>query len=210
MFARMKPICAALLAGVALLASAQARADDFSPGYAGASWGVRSNYSVPCYRVGGCDDTSHRSGKLYGGWNLDQRTVFGDHKVTDSLELSTFWLNGKYTPQQGVPATPTREVSTGLAATWASAIELGNGFALNSRIGLSYTRSRAEYRGEGAAGRSSDNYNRLGPTAGLGLSYALNRNWSLQADYDYFPVKVSSNQGKGHINMLSVGAAYHF
>jgi len=45
----------------------------------------------------------------------------------------------------------------------------------------------------------------------VGLSYALNRNWSLHADYDYVPIKTGvGSQGKGHVNMWSVGAVYHF
>lgn len=205
----MKKICAAALAAAALLASAQARADDVSPGYAGASWGAHSDYSLTCYRIDGCSDSTRQSGKLYGGYTVNTRTTFGDHKVTDSVELSTFWINGKYSQDNG-SAFQSREKTTGLAVSWATAMDLGSGFALNSHLGLGYARTREEQRGGGYPDWHSQDFNRIAPVAGAGLSYALNRNWSLRTDFDFIPVKVSSSGGNGHVNMWSVGAAYHF
>jgi opacity protein-like surface antigen len=203
----MKKICAAVLAGAALLASAQAGAEDLSPGYVGAGIGVQSNYSTTCYNIDGCNDKTNSSGKLYGGYTLNTRTAFGSHQVTDSVELSSFWVNGKFV-SDGV--FQRRQKTTGVAVTWATAMDLGSGIGLNSRLGLAFTRTRDEGRGTGYPAWHSD-YDRFGATAGVGLSYALNRNWSLRADYDYVPIKTSSgSKSDGHVNMWSVGTAYHF
>jgi len=204
----MKKMCAAALAGAALLASAQARADDVSPGYVGGSIGVNSSYSTTCYNIDGCNDKTNSSGKLYGGYTLNTRTAWDSHKVTDSVELSSFWINGK-SASDGF--FQNRQKTTGAAVTWATAMELGSGFSLNSRLGLAYTRTREEQSGGGLPGTLSSNFNRFGATAGVGLSYALNRNWSLHADYDYVPIKTwSGSNANGHVNMWSAGAAYHF
>jgi outer membrane autotransporter protein len=210
MTAMMKKMCAAALAGAALLASAQARADDVSPGYVGGSIGVNSSYSTTCYNIDGCNDKTNSSGKLYGGYTLNTRTAWGSHKVTDSVELSTFWINGQFA-SANAGMTQYRKKTTGLSLSWATEMELGSGFALNSRIGLAFTRTRGEARDSLYGDSQSSGDDRIAPTVGLGLSYALNRNWSLRADYDYVPIKTGiGSKGNGHVNMWSVGAAYHF
>ena len=206
----MKKICAAALAGAALLVSAQARAEDLSPGYVGAGIGVHSNYSATCYDFNGCNDKTNSSGKLYGGYTLGTRTGFAGHQLTDSLELSTFWINGQFA-SANAGMSQYRKKTTGLSLSWATEMELGSGFALNSRIGLAFTRTRGEARDSLYGDSQSSGDDRIAPMAGLGLSYALNRNWSLRADYDYVPIKTTSgSRGNGHVNMWTAGAAYHF
>lgn len=205
MMTPLKALCAVLLAAMSLQASAQ----EASPAYVGGSWGLRSDYSIKCYAGGNCGGDTNRGGKLYGGYNLGNRIVFGDHKVTDAIELSSFWIDGQY---HAVSASPwqTREKTHGVALNWASQMELGSGIALNSRLGLAYSRTRLESRQPEFANTRTDYFNRTGATAGLGLSYSLDGNWSLRADYDYLPIKADRPNGKGHVNMWSLGAAYHF
>jgi len=198
-----------VLAAIALLAGAQVRAEDISPGYVGANWGVRSNYSIGCTPGEDCSYDSNRGGKVYAGYTLDSRTTLGDHKVTDAVELSAFWINGKYiTDSAGI--FRDRPKTQGLALTFAPQMELGSGLSLNSRVGVAYSRTRFDQHTTGYPDTQSNTFERVGFTAGLGLSYAVNRNWSLRMDYDRIPVKYSSPAGNGQINMWSVGAAYHF
>ena len=198
-----------LLAGAALLASAEASAQDQSPYYAGASWGAGTNYSLGCYGAD-CDHTTSRSGKLYGGYTLGSRATFGNTKTTDALELSVFRASGTSSAIiPGMDGYTGREhvTFTGIAAAWATNMTLNESLALNSRLGASYTHAKLDSYLSGPnsflpSNRSGD---RLGATFGLGLSYALNKQWALHADYDYLPTKFTN-----HLNMWSVGASYRF
>lgn len=201
MMTPLKALCAALLAGVALAASAE----EASPAYVGGSWGVRSLYSVGCMPGDDCSYATNRSGKLFGGYTLGSGTMFS-RNVTDAVELSVFAVHGKYTTSAD-GWMRSRAVSKGLAASWARSTDLGSGIALNSRLGVAYSRSHSDGQIQGYSAWHSNDRDRFGVTAGLGLSYALTPHWSLRADYDYLPIKYESAR---HVNMWSLGAAYQF
>lgn len=208
----LKTVCAGLLAGVPLLAGAQENSMAASPYYVGGSWGAGTEYRFGCYGQD-CSHTTSRSGKLYGGYTFNHRTAFGDMKVTDSVELSLFRASGSSTATPFAGNTARNYANfTGMTATWATAMSLTDKLALDSRLGLSYVHTKWD-----SSMSTADSYlpthgngNRIGPTAGVGLAYALNPNWKLHADFDYIPVSYGSARDKNHLNVWSVGASYHF
>jgi len=209
----MKRILAlGLLAGAAVQASAQ----EPSAGYVGANWGVSSNYALSCYPTLDCDRNTSRSGKIYAGYTLGTSKVFGGLSNTSAIELSVFAAGGAYgyLPRWDTALMQARYKMQGLAVTHASALMLTDSLGLDSRLGLAYTRGSAEFPDlwtqKDYGSRYSYHHYRLGVTAGAGLSYALNRSWTMHADYDYVPVKYADETGNSHVNMWSVGAAYHF
>lgn len=210
---------AGLLAGATLLAGAQAQAQgpEQSQYYVGGNWGVGSNYALSCYPGLQCDRGTSHGGKIYAGYRLGNTKLFGDMPNVNSLELAVFETGGAlgYLPRWDTALMEGRYKMTGLALTHASALALTDAWRLNSRLGLAYTRGRVEYenplvRNDFGTYSGADHRYRIGATAGAGLSYALNRNWSLHGDYDYVPVKYSNETGNSHVNMWSLGASYHF
>ncbi len=209
-----------LILAPTLLLSDQAFAADLAPAYVGASWAASSDYSLSCWRgipSLDCDRGSSRGGKLYAGYALGESVVFGSMKNASALELSVFGSAGVvgYMPRWDGALMQGRYQMAGLALTHASALMLTDALGLNSRLGLAYTRGSVDYptvyyRLDDYGAGGSDHRYRLGVTAGVGLSYALNGNWALHADYDFVPVRYSAETGNSHVNMWSLGASYHF
>lgn len=221
MKALMKLICAALLASVATSAGAQDSTKvlgkdatpELSPYYVGASWGAGTQYRFGCYGPD-CGHNTSRSGKLYGGYIVNNRmAAFGDIKMTDAIELGLYRASGN----SNVSLSPTQSsrdhaLFTSLTATWATGMQLNDSLALNTRLGVAYTHTKWEsyMSAPNSFLPTKGNDNRFGPTAGLGLSYAVTRNVKLHADYDYIPVSYGSANDKNHLSVWSVGASYRF
>jgi outer membrane immunogenic protein len=198
-------LSAALLAGAALLAAGAAGAADLSPGYIGADLGLRNHYSLDCLGGNACDKNANRSGKLYAGYTLGSGQLLG-MSSSHAVELSVFtggtakgaFKNGAGVLQQGEGKL------AGFGVVNAGTLKLSEDWALNTRLGVVFQRGKVNY----AAG-GSDSKNQLALTAGLGLAYALDKNWSLKADWNYQPVKFGKS-GNTNLNTFSLGAAYHF
>lgn len=202
-----------LLAAAALLAAGPARAAEPSPGYAGANWGARANVEIDCFSGGDCARNAGNSGKLYAGYALDGMNVFG-LDTSNALELAVFSVGevSGGVPVRGV-AMQGRGKASGITLNKASAIYFNRALAFSTRLGVSYAHATADLasapglRDYGAGGHAA--HNRFGVTAGFGLAYAITRDWSLHADYDYLPISFASD-GNSHVNLYSLGAAYHF
>jgi opacity protein-like surface antigen len=195
--------------------SASAGAQETSPYYIGVDIGVSSKYKdLRCRTANDCDARGDFSGRLYGGYTLGSNELFG-LRNTNSLELSAFgfgharsliqaaddfYLNGKSKVYGG-------------SLNYVSGLELAQGLSLQSKVGLSLARSSVQY----ATMTGLDNYgangsvrhNRVGVNYGLGLSYALDKNWSLHGDWLHVPVKLGAGD-KTSVNMYSVGLGYGF
>lgn len=195
-------LSAALLAG----AAAGAAAAEVSPGYIGADLGLRNHYSLDC--LGGaavCDKNANRSGKLYAGYTLGSGEMLG-MASSHAVELSVFtggtakgaFKNGDGVLQQGEGKL------AGFGVVNAGSLKLSEDWTLRTRLGVVFQRGKVNY----AAG-GSDSKNQLAATAGLGLAYALDKNWSLNADWNFQPVKFGKS-GNTNLNTFSLGAAYHF
>jgi opacity protein-like surface antigen len=161
----------------------------------GIALGARSPYSLSCSSGTPCDRSAGSSGK-----------VFIDSLLTPSFGLGAMaWRTGQ---AQGSFQTPNgllagRGRSNGLAVTAYVPLTLDN-FTFKARLGLAHSRGQVDYSGGGSASKSS-----WQPVIGAGASYALNGNWSVNADWDRLPTRFSNSQ-KSSLNLFSLGVAYKF
>lgn len=182
---------ATAIAAAAAAGSARAAEDS----YVGAGIGARSHTDLSCNGAAPCDRNASGSGKIYFGRDL-----------TESLGAEAFaYRLGKAKGTVGSPAGDvagrTQAEGLGVAATARTRVD---DFSFKARLGLAYEHGRASY----AAG-GSDTKNSVVPVAGLGVSYALNKQWSLNGDWDHVRSKFSS-QEKASTNLFTVGASYRF
>lgn len=211
----IKGIFAGLLAASALTVSGNVAAADLSPGYVGGDIGVRNSYKLDCISGLECDKKANRSGRIYAGYTLGSNEFLGKENI-GSIEFSNFLIgsaDGGIVNKDGV-ATQGRGKVKGVALVHSSAMKLGNDFSLVTRVGASYAHGTVDYAttaGKNDYGRGGkDSRNTFGLTYGVGMAYALDKNWSLNADWNYVPVKFSDKGKNNGVNMFSLGAAYHF
>ena len=138
--------------------------------------------------------------------------LYGGYRFTD-----TFGVEGGYarlgrvkqwnTSYSGFGAHSVLENGTGQVfyAAATARLPLGESFALNGRLGVAHGRvsagnSHRLFGGESIGG------NGTGLMAGFGAEYAVTRNLSITADYDYFG-KVSKHAKAG---LLTVGVRANF
>lgn len=187
-------LAASLITVLAGAASAQT-ASLSNPGYyAGAGLGVYNKYSLSCAAGTACDRTADLGGKIYGGAD------FGSFGV-EALAFGLKSAQGSLKNGSGL-TVPGSVSMSGMGVVGVLPYALGD-FTLKGRLGLGYVRGKASL----ASGVQDDSSVR--PLVGLGASYALNKQVSLNADWDRFEAKYSGS-GKAHANMLSVGVSYKF
>jgi outer membrane protein W len=77
-------------------------------------------------------------------------------------------------------------------------------FTFKARAGLGYAKGKVSYLDGSSSSKTS-----VVPVFGAGVSYAINKNWSINADLDRLPVKYNDKE-KANIDFFTVGGAYHF
>ncbi len=180
-----------VLAGAASAQTASLSKPDY---YAGAGLGVYNKYSLRCVTGAACDRTADLGGKVYGGADFGS---FGVEALAFGLKSAQAGL------KNGSGLTVPGSVSmSGVGVVGVMPYALGD-LTLKGRLGLGYVRGKASL----ASGVQDDSSVR--PLLGLGASYALNKQVSLNADWDRFEAKYNGS-GKAHANMLSVGVSYKF
>ena len=112
---------------------------------------------------------------------------------------------GKATGTVGSPAgnVPGSVKAEGLGVAGTARLNYGD-FTAKARLGAAYVHGRTSYDAGG-----SDSKNSLAPLVGVGVSYALNKQWSLNADLDVVRAKFSS-QEKASTQLYTLGASYRF
>jgi len=210
---KTSPLRTAVLLSALLLAAAastQAGAAEYGKDgtrlYVGGAIG-RSSYSLPSSsRVpvpwgGEKNSKSGTAFKLYGGYRFSD--TFGVEGGYARLGRVKQW-NTSYSV---FGANSVLENGTGQVfyAAATARLPLGESFALNGRLGVAHGRvsagnSHRLFGGESIGG------NGTGLMAGFGAEYAVTRNLSITADYDYFG-KVSKHAKAG---LLTVGVRANF
>ncbi|KQQ32997.1 hypothetical protein ASF61_13010 [Duganella sp. Leaf126] len=136
--------------------------------------------------------------KLYGGYNFNQN--FG-------LEAGYVDL-GKMERSGGVARVRFEPTSVYFAAT--GTLPLDPQFALFAKAGVARTEVKANF----AVGNLSEDDKASRSTAYLsvGAAYAVNTNFSVVAEYEYFGkvAKIEDSNGNLKANMVSVGVRYKF
>ena len=163
--------------------------------YVGAGIGVRSHVDLNCTPGAPCDRNGNASGKIFFGKDL-----------TDTWGAEAFVLRlGKASGTVGSPAGAVpgsvKAEALGVAGTARAQV---SDFTFKARLGAAYVHGRTSYDAGG-----SDSKNSLAPLVGVGVSYALNKQWSLNADVDVVRAKFSS-QEKASTQLSTLGASYRF
>ena len=183
-----------LAAVAAAAASGSARAAEDM--YVGAGIGLRSHTDLNCATGAECDRNGNGSGKIFFGKDLTD---------TWGAEAFAFRL-GKASGTVGSPAGDVtgnvKAEGLGVAGTARAQV---SDFTFKARLGAAYVHGRTSYDAGG-----SDSKNTLAPVVGVGVSYALNKQWSLNADVDQSCAPSSASQEKASTQLYTVGASYRF
>jgi opacity protein-like surface antigen len=163
--------------------------------YMGANVGLYSKYDFKCSAGQKCDETASYSGKIFGGvmyenWGIEG-LAFGAGKGEGTLRLGGKDAQGSLTMR-------------GVGVVGVLPLNFGD-FSLKGKLGAAYTQGQATYKNGGSASEKS-----FAPLAGVGLSYALNKQISLNADVDHISAKYNKAGDKAAVNMFSIGASYKF
>jgi opacity protein-like surface antigen len=194
-FFRLTRSLPATLVALFALAAGSAHAAPQAETYVGANIGLYDKYDIKCTSGQKCDQTASLGGKVYGGINYENFGVevlaFGVGKGEGQLRRA------------GQDAQGNVKIG-GLGVVGTLPLRLGD-FTLKGKLGGAYTRGVANYTAGG-----SESKNSFGLLAGAGLSYAISKTMSVNADYDHLSAKYNKAGDKTNVNMFSVGLSYKF
>jgi hypothetical protein len=179
-----------LLAWAALAASAAQAADS----YVGLGLGS-GRQDLTCATGQACDRTSTGSFKAFLG--VEPTENLGVEAMAWRLGTA----QGRVAQGAGLVAARTR--SEGLALTGVARTQF-DAWTLRAKLGVGYVTGKADLAG-GSRVKSSH----WAPVGGLGVSYALDKRWALNADWDRLPTRYTSST-KAAGDLYSVGLSYRF
>ncbi len=194
----LKKTLTSLLVTTAALSFSNFSAHAADDNYVGANIGAATHYRLDCTGAVACDRNANGSGsgKIYFGKQLDK--TFGAEvmgwKLGDAqgnVKNAAGSLAAASVHSQGVAVV-------GVAGTNFDAV------SVKARLGVGYARGVADYTAGSGAAKSA-----FVPVMGVGASYALGKQWSLNADLDRLPARVNGNT-RVNANMFSLGASYKF
>lgn len=187
----------ALASTLALLGAAVPAAAQTAPDrYVGGSIGALTRYDLDCGAGVRCDRTPSGSGKVMLGLQLEKN--FGAELMAWRLSSG----DGRVKLGTGTGAGTVR--SQGVAAVGVFTLPLVDQLSAKARLGVGQVRGEVDYATGGSSSRS-----KVAPVFGVGLSYALSPQWSLQADWDRLPTRVDG-RNKVNADLVSVGVSFHF
>ncbi|MFY7857562.1 MAG: outer membrane beta-barrel protein [Rubrivivax sp.] len=189
----------ALASTLAMLGAAAPAAAQTAPErYVGGSLGALTRYDLDCGAGVRCDRTPSGSGKVMLG--LPRGKNFGAERI--AWRLSSGDGRVKLGTGTGTGAGTVR--SQGVAAVGVFTMPLVDQLSAKARLGVGHVRGEVDYAAGGSSRRS-----KVAPVFGVGLSYALSPQWSLQADWDRLPTRVDG-RNKVNADLVSVGVSFHF
>lgn len=197
-------ILLATLAALSGAGNAMAADGNAPETYLGLNLATQARYDQSCMAGSPCDRTAGSSGKIFGGY-LAAPSQFDSFSLSQGVELMYYKLGlatAAFRSNSGVQAGSGN--SKGVAASYVLQANFHD-FSINGRVGISYAQSKLNY----ASGGSSSDRSFFVPVTGLGLRYALTKNLTLNADYDYLPNRFN-DQEKGAAHMYSLGVGYKF
>jgi len=179
---------------------------DTSPLYAGAAVG-RMQYKVACALGGECRLHDNGSGKVYAGFSFAPASLWQGSELTSSAEVVGYY-GGKVHLNEQFPgfSTPYTESFRGGALMYKASIRESQALSLHVRAGVSHLTGKLTLKGADYATRKSTE---TAPAFGLGVSYALGRQWALNADYDRLRVTFAG-PATDTVHMFTLGAAFKF
>jgi opacity protein-like surface antigen len=189
---KIKILLATLLSALAGVASAQQ--SQAPSAYIGANLGLYNKYNIDCAAGVTCDKTAKSAAKVYGGYNFDQFAIEG-------MLFTTGKAKGSLRQGSSTVAGSVSDMGVGIYGVLPLSFDA---FTLKGKLGAGYVRSKASFAAGGEQSKSS-----FTPLIGAGVSFAINKQWSINGDWDQIRGKYSSD-GKARVNMFSAGVSYKF
>jgi opacity protein-like surface antigen len=177
-------------------ASADAMAAQDSGISVGLSTALQTHYGLACPSSGPCDRNASGGAKITLGKQLTPN--FGVEAMAFQLGRATGLVNS------GSTAVAGSGKANGVALSAVASTELGP-FTLKGKLGAAYVHGSTSY----SAGGGATSNNLVLPALGAGVSYAINKEWAMNADWDYLPVKLNGNT-KTHASLFTLGVSYKF
>jgi hypothetical protein len=162
--------------------------------YAGAGISLRTHYGLDCVAGVSCDRNANASGKVYLGHDFE---IFGAEAFAFRLGKARGGIDGPAGRLAG------RVDAEGLGAVGTARMHY-DAFTFKARLGAAYEHGRTRYD-DGSSGSK----NSLVSALGAGVSYSLNKQWALNADWDLIGGRFNSKQKAG-VSLYTVGASYNF
>ncbi|MEN9416901.1 MAG: hypothetical protein RI988_521 [Pseudomonadota bacterium] len=186
------------LAWAALAASTAQAADT----YVGLGLGS-ARVGLPCAAGQPCDRTASGSYKVFLGVEPTEHL---------GAELMAWRLgDARGSGLLGTNLLPATTRSEGLGLVGVARTQI-DAWTLRARLGVALgTKSRTalDVSSVGAVVPGNTTVRERSAVWGLGASYALNKNWALQADWDRLPARVTTST-KAKADLFSVGVSYRF
>lgn len=181
-------------AAVAVLGSPAARAADT---YIGLGLGS-GRQALTCTGYDECSRNATGSFKAFGGIELSP------HLGVEVMGWKLGQAQGSIVPiSPEFGLAPARTRSQGLAVSGVVRTQI-DAWTLRARLGLGHVHGQAELLGMNSM--SSSQWALVG---GLGASYALDKRWSLHADWDRLPTRYTS-AAQARADLYTVGVSRRF
>ena len=186
---------------LATLASTTAFADP--QGYVTVGVGA-SKVDIDCAGTSSCDDTG-TAAKIVGGWEFAKDF---------SAEVSYNYLGQMKAGFTNDPIVGTGDIKIkasyiGLGVAWRP--EFGSNFGGLVRVGAAFVNAKADV--SSSLGGGSESHSSTHPYIGLGLTYAIDKNFGLELTWDRTDVSLDDGAGgdsSSTTDTFSLGATYHF
>lgn len=168
--------------------------------YVGASLALYNKYSGKCDAGIDCKDNPKSAGKIFGGHNFDGFGIEGMLFTTGTAKAQ-----GKI----GDVNMSSSLKQTGLGLYAVLPLNQGD-FTFKGKLGVGYVKANYSDSKVGPKGTvaTSTSKSSFQPLIGAGVSYAINRDVSVHADWDR--IRSDFVSGKNTTNMVSVGLSYKF
>lgn len=183
-------------------AASAASYGDTSPIYAGAAVG-RLQYKTFCGPDGRCTVHDNGSGKVYAGFSFAPTSLWAGSELTNSIE-AVGYFSGKVAIRMFPGNEFMDESYRGGGVVYKASLRQTDALSVHGRVGMARITSKYRFRDLDIA-----DSHKTGVTGGLGLSYAINKNVALTADYDMFKARFGQVEDR-NVHLFTVGAAYKF
>ncbi|PXX39942.1 outer membrane beta-barrel protein [Undibacterium pigrum] len=188
----IKKIPILLCATAGMLASSFASAQAYLGGSVGQNDTANyCNYSTTC-------DSKSTSFKVFGGYNIDK------HFAVES----SYFSSGKTSINSGLALGHSEQKKTGLSLAGVYNHEFTEVFSGFAKLGIARLKTETSYDTSGLPGYTAS-YSRNNALYGVGVSYKINPNLAVRAEFEKYNPHTFSNGGTSSSN-LSAGLQYNF
>ena len=153
------------------------------------------HHNPPCEAAADCKHGHRPSGKIFADTQVSSSWGWGAAVFRTQPNSAT--LTAPTTALGATAQTKGAEITAYMP--WKI-----DAFTFKARLGVGYANTTVHY-----TDGTSSSVSGLVPVAGAWVSYALSKDWSIHADWDYLPSRPSA-AFRTQANTTSVGLSYHF